>query len=80
MGSVAEIGLVHRLQDIDQSITLAINSLNCPLTDQIWQFFSAKEVWFPFYLLVAVFFFVRLGWKRAVPAVLACVLTVVACD
>ncbi|MCQ2182497.1 MAG: phosphatase PAP2 family protein [Bacteroidales bacterium] len=80
MESIAEIEFLRQMHHIDQDVTLAINSLNCPFTDQIWMFFSAKTVWFPMYLAVAVFFFVRLGWKKAIPAVLACVLTVVACD
>lgn len=80
MESLAEITLLRQLHHIDQDVTLAINSLNCPFTDRIWMFFSAKEVWYPLYLAVAVFLFIRLGWKRAIPAFIACVLTVVACD
>jgi len=74
------MSLLQQLHHIDQDVTLAINSLNSPVTDQIWMFFSAKVVWFPLYLAIAVFLFVRLGWKRAIFAVVACALTVVACD
>jgi len=80
MEGLAEMTILQYLHHVDQNVTLAINSLNCPLTDQIWIFFSGKTVWFPMYLAVAVFFFIRLGWKKAIPAVLACVLTLVACD
>lgn len=79
-GTSKIIELLQNLHYIDQDVTLAINSLNCPFTDQIWMFFSGKVVWFPLYAAVAVFFFIRLGWKRAIPAIIACVLTLVACD
>lgn len=72
--------ILQYLHHVDQNVTLAINALNCPFTDVIWQFFSAKTVWFPMYLAVAVFLFIRLGWKKAIPAVVACILTVAACD
>lgn len=68
------------LEHTDQQITLAINSLNCPLTDHIWGFLSNQTVWYPFYALILGLFVWRLGWKRALAALGAIVLTIVACD
>lgn len=72
--------LIHYIQQLDQTITLFLNSLNCPFTDAIWQLFSAKTVWFPFYFIVAVCFIWRLGWKRGGVVILSCILTIVCCD
>ena len=77
MEYVAEIGF---LEGLDQRISLAINSLNCPASDWIWTVFSGKLVWVPLYLLVAFFLIRRLGWKRGAVAIVAAILTIVACD
>ena len=68
------------LHHIDQDITLVVNSWNSPFTDWLWQLCSDRLVWAPLYALVLFFFFRRLGWKRAVVATVACILTIVACD
>lgn len=68
------------IAQIDQQVTLAINSLHCSLSDAVWMFFSNREVWIPLYVVVAVFLFLRLGWKKATMAVVALALTIVACD
>ncbi len=68
------------LEQWDKTATLAINSLHSPFTDPIWQFFSDKLVWIPFYLILVVMLFRVLGWKKALLAVVACGLTVAACD
>lgn len=57
--------ILDRLAELDQQITLAINSLHTPLTDSIWTFFSKVPVWIPMYVAIVVFLFIRLGWKRA---------------
>lgn len=80
MASIAAVNLVDTLERADQNITLAINSLHCEFTDQIWLFFSNKYVWIPLYLAVLAFFFIRLGWRKAIVATLVCILTVVICD
>ena len=64
----------------DKSATLAVNSVHCPASDWIWTVFSDKEIWFVLYLVVLVFFFIRLGWKKALLAFGCCVLMVVCCD
>ena len=63
MDSTATIGFWGALEQADKTATLAINSLNSPATDIIWQTFSDKEIWYPLYFIVLVFLFVRLGWK-----------------
>lgn len=78
MGSFTEI--IESLNQIDQNVTLFINSLNSPVTDAIWSFFSNRLVWIPLYLLIAFFLFHRLGWKKALIAIAAVALTIVACD
>ena len=80
MEGAPSLEILRWAHHIDQRITLAINSLHCPASDAVWQVFSNKEIWFVLYAVVLVFLFIRLGWKRALVAVLACVLTVTVCD
>lgn len=68
------------LQALDERITLAINSLHFEAGDHFWQFFSSVEVWFPMYAAVLFMTVRRLGWKKGLVAVIAMVLTVIACD
>lgn len=70
----------QNLHEIDQQITLFINSLHCGFTDPIMLFFSQVRIWFPMYAIIAGIMFWRLGWKKAIPVVLSCVLCVVICD
>lgn len=68
------------LHEIDQQATLFLNGLHCGVTDSIMVFFSKVPVWIPMYVLVAVFLFFRLGWKKATVAVLSIALTFLLCD
>lgn len=74
------VELMQKAHHIDKDITLAINSLHTPLSDCVWQLFSDKEIWYILYLAVLGMFFLRLGWKRALIALLACIICVVVCD
>lgn len=65
---------------LDQDITLAVNSLHFSYGDYFWQFVTDKNSWFPFYAIVAVFLFRRLGWKKALIAIACLGLTILACD
>lgn len=65
---------------LDQDLTLAINSVHCPFSDGLWQFFSNREVWYVMYLAIAVFLVIRLGWKKGLLAILTAILALVACD
>ncbi len=80
MEGIARIALLETLEQADKTATLAINSLHGTLSDSIWMVFSNKEIWYPLYFIVLVLLFVRLGWKKALLATLACILTIVACD
>lgn len=68
------------IEELDQEVSLAINSLDSSFTDPVWKFFSDKEPWFLMYAVILGFFFWNLGWKKAIVVVLSCVLTVVFCD
>ena len=81
MEGVAEINsAISFLDRIDKDLTLAVNGLHSPFTDAIWQLFSGVKIWYIMYLVIIVFFFVRLGWKRGLIVTLSCILLVVACD
>lgn len=79
-GSAAINGFLSSLHHLDKDVTLAINALHCPASDAVWQVFSAKVIWFVLYAVIIVFFFIRLGWKRALIVIASAVLCVVACD
>lgn len=80
MEGVARLAIWDVLEHSDKAATLAINALHTPFTDFIWTVFSNREIWYVLYLAVAAFLFWRLGWKKALVVILACVLTVVVCD
>lgn len=65
---------------LDQDITLWLNNMHSMLSDQFWFFMSDKKVWIPLYLLVVIFLFIRLGWKKALVVIAAIGLTFAACD
>ena len=70
----------QEIHEFDQQITLALNSLHCAVTDPVMMFFSKIPVWIPMYVIVAVFLFIRLGWKRALVAIASLGLTFLLCD
>jgi len=70
----------QQLEQADQDVTLAINQLSSPFTDGLWAFFSDKLVWIPLYVLIAILLFVKLGWKKALIALLAAGLTIAVAD
>lgn len=65
---------------LDRDWTLALNAWHNPVTDSLWQFFSHVQIWYAMYLIIIVFFFIRLGWKRALIVTASCILFVVASD
>lgn len=71
------IGFLHRL---DQDLTLSLNSISTPLTDQLWILMSDKTVWIPAYVLCAYFLFRRLGWKKAAVVLISIGLAFGLCD
>lgn len=72
--------VIALLERADQDITLAINALNSPVTDFIWQGFSNKIVWLPLYIVIIAGLIYHLGWRKAILVLISCVLTIVACD
>lgn len=68
------------LERLDQNLTLTINNWNSEITDHIWMFFSDIPVWIPLYLLIVIFAFRRLGWKKGGLLVAAALLTFGFCD
>ena len=70
----------QNVHQIDQQITLAINSWNSAATDPIWAFLSMKLVWVPLYAAILALIIWKLGWKKGGILVLGTVLTIVFCD
>jgi len=79
-GSSAIIKVLQFLQHVDKDVTLAVNSCHCPASDVFWNVMSHVQIWYVLYLAVIVLLIWRLGWKKGLVAVGACVLMVVACD
>lgn len=71
---------IKYLHHIDKDITLAINSVHCPVSDWIWGVLSNKEIWFVMYAVIAFFLIRNLGWKRGLIYIAGIVLTIVCCD
>ena len=65
---------------LDRTVTLFLNGLWTSATDYFWMTVSNIGIWFPAYAILIYFTFKRLGWKKALIAVAATVLTVVFCD
>ncbi|MBO8445504.1 MAG: phosphatase PAP2 family protein [Bacteroidetes bacterium] len=70
----------QNIHDIDQQITLFINSFHSAWSDPVMMLFSHVRIWFPMYGIIAALLFWRLGWKKGLITVLSCVLCVVLCD
>lgn len=68
---------VHQL---DQKVTLVINSWNSAFTDPIWTFISKIPVWIPMYVAIVALLFWRLGWKKGLIMTLAALATFGFCD
>ena len=79
MESAAQV-IGNAVVSADKAATLWVNSLYTPFTDSVWMFFSNKWVWVVLYAFILCFLFLRLGWKKALLAVAAIVLTIVCCD
>ena len=72
--------MFERLQEIDRIATLAINSLNSPVSDSFWQLMSDSKVWIPFYVLLVLFIINKLGPRKAIVVILSVALTVLLCE
>lgn len=68
------------LEQIDQTITLLINSHHCSASDAFWSAVSGVWIWVPLYALIIGLMFWSLGWKKALAMVLATAVTVLLTD
>lgn len=71
---------MNALDAWDRAATLWLNSFHTPGSDAFWAFLSRTQVWYPLYALVIALLIWRLGWKRGLLAVAACILTLVLSD
>ena len=70
----------QNIHQLDQQITLTINSWNSSITDPFWTFMSMKLVWIPLYLGIIAMLVWKLGWKKALFVVIGVGLTIGFCD
>jgi undecaprenyl-diphosphatase len=70
----------QQIHQIDQQVTLTINSWYSAFTDPIWQFFSDKIVWIPMYAGIVALLIWKLGWKKGLLVIAAAGLTFGFCD
>ena len=69
-----------KIHNIDQLLTLEINSWHSFITDPIWAFFSDKFVWAPMYAAIIGLLIWKLGWKRGLIVLAGALLTFGFCD
>lgn len=74
------MNILDFLESTDKIATLVINGFYTSFSDSMWRFFSNQEVWYLLYLVIAIFLFKNLGWKKACAVVLSIVITIVICD
>ena len=79
MESTAQV-IGTTVEQWDKAASLWLNLHHNTVTDHIWVAFSDKYIWIGLYLVVIYFMFRRLGWRNALLALLAMVLTILACD
>lgn len=70
----------QNIHQMDQQITLMINSWNSAFSDPIWTFLSMKLVWIPLYAAILALIIWKLGWKKGGILIIGTVLTIVFCD
>ena len=66
--------------ELDQSVTLWLNSLGTEALDPFWTFLSNAKVWYPMYGLIMGFIIYRLGWKKGLIVVASLFVAVIATD
>ncbi len=69
--------ILHRW---DQILTLFLNQVHNPASDQLMVFMSDRSVWFPLYLFVAFCLIWRLGWKKGLFSVISIAVVLLLCD
>ena len=64
----------------DQQATLWLNKLGNATWDPFWLMLSDIKFWYPAYVIVAVFLFKELGWKKGLAVMLSLIFMVVFID
>jgi len=75
-----ETAILEDIVQLDRQITLQLNALSTPGPDAAWQFLSGQVIWYVVCIAMLVYLFLRLGWKRGLVALCACLLTFALCD
>src|SRR5690554_2738427 len=57
--------MIEWLKEIEQNVLLAINGAHTPFLDELMWLVSDKFIWFPFYLLLFVFVYLKYSLKHA---------------
>ena len=70
----------QEIHQIDQLLTLEINSWHSFITDPMWVFFSQKLEWAPMYAGIIALLIWKLGWKRGLIVLAGALLTFGFCD
>ena len=70
----------QEIHQLDQAVTLEINSWHSSISDPIWSFFSDKHVWIPMYVAIVALLIWKLGWKKGLIVTAAALLTFGFCD
>lgn len=70
----------QEIHQLDQSISLEINSWHSTFSDPIWSFFSDKYVWIPMYVAIVALLIWKLGWKQGLIVTAGALLTFGFCD
>jgi undecaprenyl-diphosphatase len=71
---------LEQLIQWDQQTTLWLNNLGNSTWDPFWLMLSDIKFWYPAYIILTVFLFKELGWKKGLAVFLSCILMVVCID
>ncbi len=71
---------IESLEYADKMATLSINGFSNSFTDALMPVVSNRFVWIPIYVLLLVFLFWKLGWRKTLVILLAVALSVAAID
>ncbi len=75
-----DTALLQDVLQLDHQLTLFLNALHTPLTDEVWRFFSGAAIWCILCAAMATYLFLQMGWRRALIAIGACIVTFALCD
>ena len=70
----------QEIHQLDQAVTLSVNSWHTGFSDYIMTLFSDIGIWIPMYAVIVCFLFWRLGWKKALIVIASAALAFGLCD